>query len=238
MTTHEYHKEAWKQLKGQPLKAKLTHIFTYYRYPILGAVLVLAVVISLSISIGNQKEPAFQAYLFGAAGTKETSDQFLTNFAQTAEIDRDAYSLGIGTSGFVSENGLDENSILAAQTIAVRISAQELDILGGMQNRFLNYAYSEYFSDLSEVFSDEQLQQWSARLIYIDAALLGQELPEELPDPTAPEKMENPKAVGLFFSADSSLSAYCTLPEDGLILGIVMNAPHRDAAIAFLQFCA
>lgn len=238
MTTREYHRAEWQKLKGQPLKAKLAHIFTYYRYPILAAVILVAMVISLAVSIGSQKENGFQAYLIGAVARKENTDAFLEDFAKIAGINTDTHSVSITPGGLVSEDGRDENSMVNAQTVAVKTAAGEIDVLGAPLDRFLGYAYNEYFTDLSQLFTDQQLESWGARLIYIDAALLKLEELTSLPDATDPSKMASPMAVGLLFSADSPLSDYCMLPRDGLVLGILCNAPNPEVATLFLQYCS
>ncbi len=238
MTTREYQRAEWQKLKGQPLKAKLAHIVTYYRYPILAAVILVAMVISLAVSIGSQKENGFQAYLIGAAGSKETSDAFLADFVKLAGINTDTHNASITPGGLVSEDRMDENSMMIAQTVAVKTTAGEIDVLGAAQNTFLGYAYNDYFADLSQFFTAQQLESWGARLIYIDAALLEQDTLTSIPDPTDPENMTTPMAVGLFIGADSPLSDYCMLPKDGLVLGILCNAPNPETAVLFLQYCS
>lgn len=238
MTSREYHRAEWQKLKGQPLKAKLEHLFTYYRYPIIAAVILIAMVISLAVSISSQKESGFQAYLIGAIPKNENTDAFLEDFANVAGINTGTHFVSITPGGMVSEDGKDENSVVNAQTVAVKTAAGELDVLGCPTDRFLGYAYNEYFVDLRQVFSQEQLDLWGARLIYIDTALLAEETLTQLPDPTDPSKMTSPMAVGLQISADGPLADYCLLANDGLVLGILCNAPNPEAAAMFLQYCS
>lgn len=237
MTAREYHRAEWEKLKGQPLKAKLEHIFTYYRYVLIAAVVIIALVVSLAVSISGQKESGFQAYLIGAAGSKETSESFLADFVTLAGIDMNTHTASITPGGLVDADGMDENSMLSAQAVAVKSAAGEIDVLGCPLERFLGYAYNKYFVDLRQIFSQEQLESWGARLIYIDTALFSEETLTELPDPTDPSKMTSPMAVGLQVSADSPLSDYCMLPQDGLVLGILCNAPHSQTAALFLEYC-
>lgn len=238
MTSREYHRAEWQKLKGQPLKAKLEHLFTYYRYPIIAAVILIAMAISLAVSISSQKESGFQAYLIGAIPKNENTDAFLEDFANVAGINTETHFVSITPAGMVSEDGKDENSVVNAQTVAVKTAAGELDVLGCPTDRFLGYAYNEYFVDLRQVFSQEQLDLWGARLIYIDTALLAEETLTQLPDPTDPSKMTSPMAVGLQISADGPLADYCLFANDGLVLGILCNAPNPEAAAVFLQYCS
>ena len=238
MTSREYHRAEWQKLKGQPLKAKLEHLFTYYRYPIIAAVILIAMAISLAVSISSQKERGFQDYMIVDIHKNDNTDSFLEDFANVAGINTGTHLVSITPGGMVSEDGKDENSMVNAQTVAVKTAAGELDVLGCPTDRFLGYAYNEYFVDLRQVFSQEQLDLWGARLIYIDTALLAEETLTQLPDPTDPSKMTSPMAVGLQISADGPLADYCLLANDGLVLGILCNAPNPEAAAVFLQYCS
>ena len=106
--------------------------------------------------------------------------------------------------------------------------------------------YNEYFLDLSDVLTEEQLKKYQDCLLYYDKSLLeqlyqidfssGNNLEITFPDPTKPELMEDPVPIILCVS-DSEKISYL-YPNTDKEYGIVwiINGENRERTIEFLEF--
>lgn len=240
MTAREAAREEWKKLKHRPLKDKLTHIGTYYWPHILVVGFLLVLAVSLVTTVAGAKEPALQGYLLSTSQKTEDAPDLPQAFAQFASIDTGEYDVTLTASSY-AVSGSADMSMADSQIIASQTAAEALDVLCGDVSILLNYAYRDYFFDLREILTPEQLEKWAPYLLYIDQKVLDaiSEKPETeyaLPDPTAPEQMEIPIPVALAIPESSVLWDSYTFLGDSPAIGVVVNSRQAENAVRFLEY--
>ena len=240
MTTREATREAWRNLKGKPLKDKLVHIGTYYWPYILVAGFFLVLSGSVICTAVTAKDTALQGYFISTMQQEEDPGNFRQDFAAFAGIDTEKYEITLTASSY-AVSGSTDMSIADSQIVASWSASGALDVLGGDLAALLNFAYHDYFLDLREVLSPEQLKKWEAHLIYMDWEVYQQisssdELSCELPDPAVPESMEDPIPVAIVIPESSVLWDSYTFLGESPAVGIIINSPRREAAVRFLEY--
>lgn len=240
MTAREAAREEWRKLKDKPLKDKLVHIGTYYWPHILVGGFLLVLAVSTIVTVVTKKDPALQGYFLSTTQREDAAVDLSQAFSEYAGIDTEKYDVTLTPSSF-AVSGSTDMGIADSQIIMSQTAAGALDILCCDVGTVLDYAYSEYFRDLREVLTPAQLEAWEDNLLYIDQTVLdtineGMELEYTLPDPAAPEQMENPVPVALCIPESSGLWDSFTFLSQSPAIGIIINSQHPETAVQFLEY--
>lgn len=240
MTAREAAREEWRKLKNKPLKDKLVHIGTYYWPHILVGGFLLILAVSTIVTIATAKEPALQVYLVSTARNDTAAEDPALAFARFAGIDPEEYEVSLAVSSF-GASGSADMTLADSQIIGSQTAAEALDVLCGDVAALLDYAYGDYFYDLRQLLSQEQLESWAPHLLYIDRVVYdrineGTETAYALPDPTRPEDMEDPIPVALSIPDSSVLWNSCTFMGDTPAAGVVINTQQPENAQRFLEY--
>ncbi len=230
-----------KNLKGKPFRQKVEHIVTYFWLPI---VLTLAILIGLGsyiVHLATAKETALQVICINAYADNAQANAYVTGFAEQAGIDLEEYEVHISTDLTLDDQDLN-TSYNTAQVIVAQVAAHCVDLMAGDLETFTRYFYQEMFWELDQVLTPQQQEKYSEYFLYADMAVLRQ-LQEELieapvfPDPTKPEEMAEPVAIGLRLPADSGFKESCyTYWKTDIALGIVATTEHMETVLAFLDY--
>jgi len=242
MTAKESARREWEKLKDRPLREKLNHLKTYY-WGYFAAVLAILVGIGiLTYRHLTAKELALQGFFLHALQNEVIAGEYEEGFAEFAGIDLDVYSFHMEANSD-SVVGEPEASYTDGQVFTVRLAGGTLDLFGGDLTTIMTYAYGGYFEDLSRKVSPEQLAAWEPYLLYMDRSLYEEIAQNEdidavyaLPEPTEPETMKEPVPFALSIPTDSPVwEAYGFYCEE-LVIGLAINVPHLDNAVAFLNY--
>ena len=232
----ENRKSVWK---------KIRKFWDYNKWKVLIVVFLMAVVaygISKAIA---QKELAFSGVLINCYTQKEST--LADDFAKYQQIDTGTYDVLLEDNLFITEN-YTQGSAAVLQSLLLRLSAGEIDVLAANNEVFRMYAYStsESIADLRDYLDEKTLVSLSDKLYYIDKEFLpiiqevvGSEEAYEMleyPDPRCPEKMGEPVPVGIDISGSSKIQSIYTLGESSLYLGIIDNTQHEDLVVPFVEF--
>lgn len=240
MTVKEAAREEWAKLKGQPFTAKLKYIFTYYGIGIGIGALVLVMIVSLIVSNLTAKEQVLQFCLLNAAPKETAAESLCADFLNHAGFDPERSEAALFTATYDLSPTSGDSAYATTQMLLTRTAAGELDILGCPREYFQGFSYNEFFADLSEFLTAEQLQRWSHRLVYMDRALLQQSdshiTTDTLPDPYDPTVMTDPVPVGIRLEAEDLLTEAYRLPQGDYILGVIANTPHSQTVLTFLEY--
>lgn len=241
MTSKEAITYQLKQLKDKPLKEKLEHIFTYYRGPILGVMIALMLCGYLIFHFATAKEESLNVVCLNAFAEAEETDLFCREFAQAAGIDPEKETVRLNM-GMVVSDALPTEIYEAIQALSAQVAAGTVDVMVGDLDAMGIFLYQDYFCDLTQVLTPQQLTQLQDSLLYIDlvymeAKLSGEEVPTPFPDPTKPEEMEQPVPVALLLPQENSFRQMCygsiTTP---IVVGLVVNSDNTQNALAFLDY--
>lgn len=242
----EFKKERDAVKSGTP-KQKLSYFMYYYKWHVIAAVLIAAAAASLIWHFVTEKDTAFYACLLNSVAG-ENSEAYVQSFADYAGIDTDEYEVYFDTGIIISESAGDPEMLQAAsQQLIVYIAAGNLDIMLTDANSIQHYANAEFFYDLRDFLTPEQIKLYEPYFYYVDQKVV-QELQESMtnadqtdtlpayPDPTKPEEMEQPIPVGIRIPDNEALTENYAFLSDDLVLAVLSNTGHPEAASKFIDF--
>lgn len=164
-------------LSGMTFREKVDHIWTYYKIHILGTLLLSAILISWGVSAyNNSKEVLLQGELVNVTITDAgysylAQDSFAalggTNNRQTVNI----------ISSFTGDPNTNPSAYMQQLKILAQIEGQNLDFLILDETLFRQYAYSEFYMDLREFFTETELVQYANSIAYADPVEAGDPYP-------------------------------------------------------------
>lgn len=241
----EFQSERNKVLKEGTLKEKLKYFWYYYKWHTIIGALVLYGVISLIVTIVTRKDPAFYAAVINGTSlttaesfTDKLDDYWaLTGTKEEAVVEADLY---------LDWNNMGDITTTTSQKIAVYASAGDIDVLHGDSSAFDYYAYNDFFMDLREVLSPEQLALYEPYLYYIDKDFLEKKLIADQnrdysyddiypKDPYDSSSMANPIPVGINLTNSTSFTDYYFY-RDQVILGVVKSTNRPEKCAQYLDF--
>ena len=160
--------ENLKLMKGMTFSQKLDHLWTYYRFHILG--LVIFVVIAGSIlhaAFGPHRDSVFSVMLVDAGGDEAVTAETFDTFIASLNLDPKTEEATWTTASVLGDSGVQ-----ALQMLVMNVISGEVDAFFCRPD-ITNYLLkSGALCDLNEIMPEEVLAAWSGRLIYVDAAAL------------------------------------------------------------------
>lgn len=245
MAVMDEFKEERAALKNAGFKKKLGYFLDYYKWYVIGTLIVLIGAGSIIYEVATAKDTAFYAVMLNATQL-ETADGFNQDFCEYANIDTDKYETFFDTSiRLTNDPGMADVNMTSMQKLAVYVAAAEVDIMLGDSETMQKYANSSSFYDLREILSPEKLEQYAPYFYYVDMATvreieaaqdaLDEEYVPVYKNPRKPEEMEEPVPVGLLIESSRLKEAYYFRGED-LVLGVYGNTTHLDAALSYIDY--
>lgn len=246
MTIFEHIKKAHQSIKNQPKEARWEYFWDYYKWHLIIAILVIALIIQGVVSFTNRKDIVFSGVLLNCKlGVDDKA--FLNDFHEYAGIDSETQEAAFYTD-LILKDGFNKNDVNTFQRIMAGIATKEFDFVVGQNDSFRLCAYStsKLFIDLRSFLDQATLEKFADRLYYIDGAFLeklsapvGESVDLSLdnaPDPKKPELMEDPIPVGIDISDRETFQAAYYFPDTVLYLGVVSNVPRPELMRQFIQF--
>ena len=233
-----------EKLKEQPLKKRISYIWYYYKWFIMGGIALIAVIIGTIHGFATRTDNVLYGVVVNAV-THVDDMALIEDFSEYAQIDTKEYDVQFNDT-LVITDVTTEMTVNSSQTIMVYMSAERLDLLVMDQDCFNRLAYNEIYMDLRTCFTEEELAALEDRLYYIDQTTLdaineridANETPDiiKTPDPFAPDEMENPIPVGIDVSDCEKLSDVYYYEDGKAFLGIAYNTNHIDMIKTFLTY--
>ncbi len=214
-------KAEWEKLKGQPLKKKLSYIATYYGVAILIVLGVLAIAVSMTISIIKNKVPKVIQIEFITAVVDDTAADTAKDYlCGKLGLEPKKYNIEIGSSIFDAE----EYEMLSyqLQKIGARITSKDLDIMGADEATFKIYMSKDEkdgnaFADLRDVLPADEIERLDRenRLIWYEASY-----------------GSFPYLINVY---DSELVHFLGIRGPVCLLGVPVTCPHPEATVEILK---
>ena len=162
-----------KKLSRLSFGEKLQYIFDYYKFWILGVVVLVGLVWSVGSTILHNKPTGFYAMLLNAGGTDlsgQADEAAGAAFAETAGLDDGRYKIIVDTSASFNPNDQNQFSMAQNAKIAALYQTHEIDVMVADPGVFTYYALNGSFVDLRDVLDDETLAAYEAagQVYYID----------------------------------------------------------------------
>lgn len=253
-------KREQEKLKGRGVKAHLSYFWYYYKIHTIAAVLMLLFIISAVRSVLSNKPAALNAVFLNAVTYDVGNyDALMEGFSRYADIDLKKNSVLLDMTEYMTPGGMvTEYDLAASQKIAVQENTGQLDLLVADAWNFRFLTLNGGIRNLTELFSEEELEKYAGKVYYIDLAEaetyaeqadsgeydeVTQESLDEaaagekkdafvLPDPSG---MEEPVPVGIVVSDAAVIEELALYPDTVCILGYA-GGGNTEKAKLFLEY--
>ena len=165
-----------KKLSRLSFGGTLQYIFDYYKFWILGVVVLIGLVWSVGSTILHNKPTGFYAMLLNAGGTDlsgQADEAAGAAFAEAAGLDDEKQKIIVDTSATFNPNDQSQFSMAQNAKIGALYQSHEIDVMVADPGVFTYYALNGSFVDLRDVLDDETLAAYEAagQVYYIDQHL-------------------------------------------------------------------
>lgn len=176
MSLREDFEKEKKKLSRLSFGGKLQYIFDYYKFWILGVVVLIGLVWSVGSTILHNKPTGFYAMLLNAGGTDlsgQADEAAGAAFAEAAGLDAEKQKIIVDTSATFNPNDQSQFSMAQNAKIAALYQSHDIDAMVADPGVFTYYALNGSFVDLRDVLDDETLTAYEAtgQVYYIDQHL-------------------------------------------------------------------
>lgn len=265
MSVAEEIREQQKQALGtMNSKEKLAYFWDYYKIHVFVLIIVIAMVATFIYQYVTNKDYGFYASLVNAAITDQNQDlisEWAAEFQEYAGIDPKEYQVYIDTSVVLSEDMGSSYSVSSEEKMFLMTQVGTVNAIIAETETFERYSQLEYFYNLENVLSPEEIEKYRPYFYYTDAATFDTGDDDtfyessERKDPGAltishrdPSCMEQPVAVGIILTSDNKLADagyYAYLANDEYnyqgypsetVLGIPSTCKEPELTVRFLEF--
>lgn len=213
-------------LEGKSFKYKLEYFVTYYLKTVLIIAGAIALVISIIVSIATRKESAGHIIMINSFGQFDTEA-----FADYVGIDKNKSEITVETECYINPSGSDRESYDNLQRIVAIISAKDAEVIVGDLSTVYSYATSDFFADLNDYFSKEELEALGDKVICYEP-LDENDQPTGESIPVFIDITDAPKIVsGGYYYYHSLLDE----PER-IVFAIVCNTQLPETAMKFYEY--
>lgn len=160
-------REEWKKLFALTWKERLVYIWDYYK-PLMVGILGIICCISIGVSIYHNKQLNYlvSVYMVDCNMLDVPSEEIATDFA--------AYLGGMGehdvvtvdTSVQLNAEDMSQYGMANQMKFTALIAAGDIDLAFFTPEAYERFREAGTCTDLTEVLSEEQLEQWSDLLVY------------------------------------------------------------------------
>lgn len=233
MSLREDFEKEKKKLSRLSFGVKLQYIFDYYKFWILGVVVLIGLVWSVGSTILHNKPTGFYAMLLNAGGTDlsgQADEAAGAAFAEAAGLDAEKQKIIVDTSATFNPNDQSQFSMAQNAKIAALYQSHDIDAMVADPGVFTYYALNGFFVDLRDVLDDETLAAYEAagQVYYIDQHV------QELLDQTDYGELEE-MSLGVdetIANSDDASSTSETLDEMSAfaanLMGLATVQPRED----------
>ena len=160
-TQKEIMAEQKEYLKGKGLKYKLEYFAEYYLKTTLIILAFLALIVSIVVTIATKKETKCQAVFINCIKAPDQDE-----FAAYAGIDTKEYEVIFDGAYYIRVDMADSSSYINLQKLVALITAKDVECIVGDYNTVYGYAASEFYGDLRDFFTGEELSALGDKVIY------------------------------------------------------------------------
>lgn len=199
---------------------KAVYLLQYYGFKALLVVAVVGVAAFLIIQHFVQKQPAMTIMAVNAiqmADNPVEKSDYYNDFLNENGIDTSRNEVVVSSGFGASPDKDDSVSTQNIQMIQNRFMTQSVDVFLSDYDFFYSMGEFDYFADVREYLSDEELETYKNRIVYVKSVETGTEYP-----------------VGIQLSDNAWIDRTKWYP-DGCVIGIAAGSQNRNLAEAFVD---
>lgn len=247
MTEKERVKAQRKEyLENATLKQKLFYFWEYYKVHTIVILLIVIIVSNFIYHKVTDPELILNGLFLNIYNTEDESSvsDLGKEFLELQGIDTKEYDVSFNDGLYLTGDASTDYE--TSQAVWVQCAAGAIDFIVSPEEHLLDYAYNGYFTDLTTVLSEAQIEKYKPYFLYIDGAVMeeidkaSEDLDDTteiaLPDSAKPEEMQEPIPVFIDVTQCKKLMDVYGITTDSLVFGILVNAPAPDLTIDFLDY--
>ena len=169
--------EAKPDFKNMSTEKKLGYVWDYYRFHILGIIILVTVFGSIIHHYVTLKTAVLDMIFLNAYSAENENDPF-EGFLREQGYDPNEYEVYLTTSlGFVLTEDDYQPDYTTLQALSAMFSTGEVDVFATPPQVFGEYASAGYITDLSTIFTEDELAAYSDRIVYSTLTETGESFP-------------------------------------------------------------
>ena len=240
---------AKKIFKTGTTKQKVEYIMDYYKWHIIIVLFVLIFIGNTIYTNLTRKDYVLQGIFLSTPAETETVLDLEKDFLKKYPIDSSSEDIFFDSSLYYRPETESIDSTLSYQAIQVltaRIAAGEIDFVVADDVTLNELCYNQYFFDLSEVMTKDQMKKYEPYFLYYDREILKElnsindtnEIVSEivLPDPSKPELMKAPVPIMINVTGNDKISLLYSNFTENYAMAFLANANNTEKALEFLEY--
>lgn len=243
----EFKEERDAVLKHGTLKQKVAYIWEYYKWHIIIPILFIFTITYYIVDLVTSPEVILNGVMLNVYNTESenSTDILLDDFYKEQKINVKEEKIVLNTNLSYTV-GNDPANYESIQILMTWLAAGNLDFITGDTSALTDLAYKEYFTDLRNYLTEEQIEKYEPYFLYMDYDFLA-ERSEKLnnmedvssmifPDCTKPEEMVDPIPVMIDMSQSKKLTKAYGEMSDILAFSITVKETNKELTSAFLDY--
>lgn len=248
MTFREKIKKIREAIKAGKGGAVFEYFYDYYKFEAFVIIAVLFFIGNLAYTKITEKEIVLSGALLNQYNIL-AEDQILElgeDFLTKQNLDLKENTAEFNTALRYAHSGDSSFNDATIQGLVAQCSGGTIDFITGDMEAMTIFAYGDYFYDLREVLTEEELKHYEPYMLYIDrdyqrqvdeALVTPEVIPTMVPpDMRYPEKMIDPVPVLIDLRESALLSDIYIDLVDVLCFGFTVNAPNLELTKEFLDY--
>lgn len=260
MTISDAIKEQTKKTKNMTRRQKLSYFWSYYKVPFLAIVLGIAVLTYCIHTAMTTKKDVLCAVLVNSDATAIPTDMipdWEKDLSSILKIDTDKYQVTIDNSSTLSLSDTDQYALSNTEKFTAMCSANQIDDVIADTAIFEYYSQFQYFYNLNDVLTSDELKKYSDQLYYTDRSTISStddddfelsDITDRKIDHHDPSSMKDPVPTGIFVTdsekvKNSGCYDYLVKNKDEFqghqseaVIGIPSTTVRLDNARTFLNY--
>ena len=215
MTPEKIRRGEWKKMCQKPLKQRLAYFWDYYKWYAIAAAVLLAVVAVYVGGLLSEAEDSVYGLMLNTCNmlnqqrNEQLAQDMASEFRQELGRSEKELELTLDVSRSYDPDSGYYGNYDTLQLILNYSMGGMLDFVVADEASMLDLAYAGYFRNLKDLFSEQELEQYSGQLLYVDMAVIENGSVKaggsDYPDPRKPEDMEEPVPVFVDVSASDKI---------------------------------
>ena len=169
--------EAKPDFKAMSTQKKLGYVWDYYRFHILGSIILVTTAFSIIHHYATVKESVLDMLFLNANVIDEEMLPF-EDFMSKQGFNTNKQEITVTTSlSFALREGSYQQDYYTIQTLSALFAAGDLDVFACPHQIYNDFASAGYVADLRTIFTEEELASYGDKVIYTNLLETGEAFP-------------------------------------------------------------
>lgn len=238
-------KEQTVKFKDMTLSQKTDYIYTYYKWWIVGILVLLIFVISTTVTVINNSKPVYldAVFLNSSAELNGQECTLMQEFVKKYNIDTKEYNLSFDYVTYIDNNYANQVSYMGQTKLMSKYAAEEIDIVCGEESILSGPADVGGYYALDEALPEELLDELESKgyeiYYYTEKVYADDAVPDENGDIPYTDGKTYPAGIYIdnceMLTGDLSTCVYKKGTGDRIVLAIAWNTNNLEHVIEFIR---